>query len=218
MITVIGLVSAMAGSNLQAIPECPERFTPGEWYSCQTALDQGETLTWTMDGGNLVLSQQMSDGRRQQTSTYTDSALWGAPRFSDLDQDGDEEMIATLFCGMVNCTYAVYQRDADGWFTYAGQGGGFGIKAAEAPGGLLTDTARSSAAVYVYTTWLLDEDGLHLVYEIDKDHGMGVCHLRLGSAFGRSLLVADEVLADCTQDLTQRVEEVGSTIRDMGGE
>lgn len=176
---------------------CGEGLAEG----CVQSVSDTTGLIYTAtEGGYDFRLLALEDGAELQSFGEEHGNAVSGPSLQDLDQDGDLELIVPDFTGNVNTVYRIWQQVSDERFEPAGELSGFDLTP-DVQTGLIGISSRGSAVQYSYNTYVLTEDGLVLVYQLDTDYADAACVLTQGPAFEASSHDADLLLNACEAEL-----------------
>ena len=166
----------------------------------QSVTDTTGLIYSAIDGGYDFRLLALEDGAGLQSFGEEHGNAVSGPSLQDLDQDGDLELIVPDFTGNVNTVYRIWQQVSEERFEPAGELSGFDLTP-DVQTGLIGISSRGSAVQYSYNTYVLTEDGLVLVYQLDTDYADAACVLTQGPAFEASSHDADLLLNACEAEL-----------------
>ncbi len=203
-LTLLGACSQPSSSSEADAPAHSARLAmcgDGLAEGCVEAVSDTKGLIYSAtDGGYEFRLLALEDGAELQRFGEEHGNAVSGPSLEDLDQDGDLELIIPDFTGNVNTVYRIWQQVSDARFEPAGEVSGFDLTP-DVQTGLIGISSRGSAVQYSYTTHVLTEDGLVLVYQLDADYADAACVLTQGPAFEASSHDADLLLNGCEAEL-----------------
>lgn len=190
----------------EGLPWCDMIQFSGEHEDCALVLEDGRVLEfdYTANGAEdewgdsataLTVTLHTRAGRALQTIEETVGRTFGYPEISDIDNDGDEELMIATYTGNVNTTWSVWQQTPDG-FVAAGEVGGLSLEYNEDTG-FATISSRGSASSWSIEAYQLTADGLVSVYTLNSDLYTMNCSVDEGPAFAGSGLDAAAMEAEC---------------------
>lgn len=165
------------------LPDCGEADYDGAHADCRLALSDGREMVFdfTADAASNEWGEPIesvditfagADGQVQQAFADTAGRSFAYPSLSDVDGDGDFDLLLPQETGNVNTTSHVWLQDG-GRFIAAGSINGIGID--PEGDGLMSVPARSSAAEWETTYYVARENRLLGVFSVSTDLSDNSC-------------------------------------------
>ena len=162
------------------MPACEQAEFDGSHQDCFVSLSNGRVIVrmsglsedeWGDPVETVDLTFRRDDGLVQSFADRLGSSFLH-PGGSDIDGDGDDDLLLPQATGNVNTTWRVWVQGERG-FTEAGEVNG--IEVAPQGEGLVAVPARSSAAEWETAYYRVEDGRLHGVFSVATDLSAGSC-------------------------------------------